>query len=522
MGATGATGPSGVAGVNGATGATGTAGIDGPTGPTGATGQTGLTGATGPSGTAGSNGATGATGATGPAGATGAGVTGATGPSGAAGSTGPQGSTGATGAGGAQGYWGNFWSSQSQTAAAPNTGYAITLNNTDPDSSGVSIVSGSRVTFANAGVYSITFSVQWVNQGTQIHDANIWLAKNGTAVPDTDSRWSVVQTHGGIHGHAIGTVNYVLKLTAGEYIELYWQTDDVDISLEAIAAAAPAPAIPSIILTAAQVMYTQLGPSGATGPTGVQGATGVQGVSGATGVQGVSGPTGPTGPTGASGLQGATGAGSAGIGILTEFVGDGTTSQFFPISGYLGTDAASYLVTIDAAVQHPGAVNGGYTISAANGGTIDFASPPATGALLAVRIVRGEQGATGPGGGPTGATGPTGPEFTTLTISSFGSASTNTVSGYAPALTDNGKQIEIYNLSQTCTVTLPSDATTALPVGAQILFVQGGPGQLLFAAGSGATIKSYGSSFRTVGQEITVCAVKCAANTWRLLGDLTA
>jgi hypothetical protein len=179
-------------------------------------------------------------------------------------------------------------------------------------------------------------------------------------------------------------------------------------------------------------------------------------------------------------------------------------------------------VTIDAAVQHPGTVNGGYTISAANGGTISFASPPATGALLAVRVVRGEQGATGPGGGPTGATGPTGPEFTTLTIAVTGAAGTNTVSGYAPALSDNGKQIEIYNLSQTCTVTLPSDSTTAFPIGAQILFVQGAPGQLLFAAGVGATIKSYGSAFRTVGQEITVCAVKCAANTWRVVGDLTA
>jgi hypothetical protein len=407
-------------------------------------------------------------------------------------------------------------------------------------------VSGSRVTFANAGVYSITFSVQWVNTGNHIRDANIWLQKNGTALPDSDSRWSVVESHGGTDGHAIGAVNFVLKLNANDYIELYWQTTSTTISLQYVEALAPAPAIPSIILTATQVMYSQAGAtgatgaqgssgatgvqgaSGATGPqgpsgaTGVAGATGLQGPSGATGITGATGPQGATGVQGATGPQGATGVGAAGIGLLTEFVGDGATTDFFPITGYLGTDAASYLVTIDAAVQHPGAVNGGYTISAANGGTISFASPPATGALLAVRVVRGEQGATGPGGGPTGATGPTGPEFTTLTIAVTGAAGTNTVSGYAPALSDNGKQVEIYNLSQTCTVTLPSDSTTAFPVGAQILFVQGAPGQLLFAAGVGATIKSYGSAFRTVGQEITVCAVKCAANTWRVVGDLTA
>jgi hypothetical protein len=355
-----------------------------------------------------------------------------------------------------------------------------------------------------------------VNAGNQIHDANIWLQKNGTALPDSDSRWSVVGSHSGVDGHAIGTVNFILSLTAGDYIELYWQTGGTDISLQYVPALAPAPAIPSVIVTAAQVMYSQVGATGATGPAGATGIQGLDGVSGSVGA------TGQTGPQGATGAQGATGPGSAGIGILTEFTGDGSTASFFPINGYLGTDAASYLVTIDAGIQHPGATDGGYTISAANGGTVTFSSPPAIGTLLAVRIVRGEQGATGPLGGPTGATGATGPEFLTLSISSYGSAATNTVSSYAPVLSDSGKQIEIYNLSQVCTVTLPSDSTTAFPIGAQILFIQGGPGPILFAAGSGATIKAYNGYYRTAGTDIGACAVKCAANTWRILGDLIA
>jgi hypothetical protein len=233
--------------------------------------------------------------------------------SGATGATGPQGPSGISST---NAYWGAFWSTVDQTAAAINTGYPITYNSTDPDSAGVSIQSGSRVTFAVAGVYSVTFSVQWVNVGNQIQDASIWLAKNGTAVPDTDSRWSVVGSHGGVDGHAIGTVNYVLKLAAGDYLQLYWQTDSLDISLQQIAAIAPAPAIPSIILTAAQVLYGQLGPSGATGSTGPQGATGPQGVSGQPST--VPGPSGATGPSGA---QGATGPAAAGIGLLTEFTG---------------------------------------------------------------------------------------------------------------------------------------------------------------------------------------------------------
>jgi hypothetical protein len=152
-------------------------GADGATGSTGATGLSGNDGATGATGVAGTDGATGATGI---------------GASGATGATGPQGATGLTGAGGASGYWGSFWSTQNQTAAAINTAYPITYNNTDPDSIGVSIVANSRVNFQYTGVYSITFSVQWSNASNQIHDANIWLRKNGVNVDDTDSRWSVV------------------------------------------------------------------------------------------------------------------------------------------------------------------------------------------------------------------------------------------------------------------------------------------------------------------------------------------
>jgi hypothetical protein len=158
---------------------------------------------------------------------------------------------------GATGYWGSFWSTQDQTAASANTEYLITYNNTDADSTGVSIVSNSRVTFAYSGVYSIIYSVQWVNTANDIQDANIWLKKNGSNVADSDSKWSVVGRHGSVNGHAIGSVNYVLKVTAGDYLQLAWQTTSTSISIEADPAASPAPSIPSVILTATQVMNTQ-------------------------------------------------------------------------------------------------------------------------------------------------------------------------------------------------------------------------------------------------------------------------
>ena len=276
VGATGATGPTGPTGLTGATGATGAAStVTGPTGPTGAAST--VTGPTGPTGAAST-----VTGPTGPTGYTGAAST-VTGPTGATGATGPFGATGpagATGAGGALGYWGSFWSTQNQTAASTTTAYAVTLNNTDPDSNGVSIVSSSRVTHAYAGVYNLQFSIQFINVGNNDANTNVWFRKNGTDIPDSSSQVTVTAQHGGGSGQIIMALNLMLELAAGDYIELYWQTEDTDVSLETLAAGTTptTPQTPSVIFTSQQVMYTQVGPTGATGATG---STGPQGATGA-------------------------------------------------------------------------------------------------------------------------------------------------------------------------------------------------------------------------------------------------
>jgi hypothetical protein len=234
------------------------------------------------------------------------------------GPTGPTGATGATGAGGALGYWGSFWDTTTQTAASANTPYSIGLNSYDAANNGISVVSGSRVTFAYAGVYSLTFSIQFTNADTQIHDANVWLRKNDSGstgdVPDTDSKFSIISKHGGVNGSVIGTVNFVLPLAANDFIELVWSTTSTQVILETIAAGTSpvSPRVPSVVFTATQVMYTQLGPTGPTGATGATGLTGPTGPTGPTGSTGSIGPTGPTGSTGpttypASGVAVSTG-----------------------------------------------------------------------------------------------------------------------------------------------------------------------------------------------------------------------
>ena len=322
-GVQGTTGPTGVTGPVGVTGATGVQGTTGPTGPVGVTGPTGVTGPVGVTGATGVQGETGPTGVTGPVGVTGAtgvagvtGPTGVTGPVGVTGATGVgiTGATGAAGAGGALGYWGSFWDTTNQAPVAINTPQAVTLNSYDAANNGVTVASSSQVTFGYQGVYSITFSVQLTNRSTALGTSQFFLKKNGAILADTNSHYDVPDKQGSSFSSEILTVNFVLSLSANDYIQLFWQTTNANVSLETLPAGGTYPRTPSVILTATQVMYTQLGPTGATGvqgatgPIGVTGATGVAGVNGATGATGVAGVDGATGATGVTGVTGPVGA----------------------------------------------------------------------------------------------------------------------------------------------------------------------------------------------------------------------
>jgi len=157
------------------------------------------------------------------------------------------------------GYWGSFWDETSQTATA-NTATTILLRSRDTANRGVNVVSNSRITFDHAGVYSLTFSIQFTNDDTLIHDTNVWLRKNDSGssgdVPATDSKFSIIASHGGTPGNVIGTVNYVLPVIANDYLELMWATSNAQTYIHAEAAATSPfahPSIPGVICTVVQV-----------------------------------------------------------------------------------------------------------------------------------------------------------------------------------------------------------------------------------------------------------------------------
>jgi hypothetical protein len=261
-------------------------GAAGPTGPTGPGGEASNTGATGPIGATGPRGLSGPTGSTGVTGPSG--VTGPTGITGPTGHTGPTGPVGPVGAGGTIAYYGSYYDTTTQTG---NTGGTPMRMNTIDFQNGIQRVNDGSgnptiIQFDNVGVYNIEFSAQlhYTGGGGPGSTVNIWLRKGGVNVPNTDTRVSVPSNN----PYVVAAWNfYVNVAAAGEQYQLLWSTDNPNIQIQYSAASSPAPAIPSLIVTAGQVTYTQIGPTGATGPVGPTGHTGPTGSTGATGPSGL-------------------------------------------------------------------------------------------------------------------------------------------------------------------------------------------------------------------------------------------
>jgi hypothetical protein len=95
----------------------------------------------------------------------------------------------------------------------------------------------------------------------------LWLRKNGTDVPDSNTRVSVITNS----PYVVSAWDFILDVTTvGDYYELVWATDNHNIYISANTGNLGGPGIPSAIVTVIPVMHAEIGPTGATGATGVR------------------------------------------------------------------------------------------------------------------------------------------------------------------------------------------------------------------------------------------------------------
>lgn len=91
---------------------------------------------------------------------------------------------------------------------------------------------------------------------------------------------------------------------------------------------------------------------------------------------------------------------------------------------------------------------------------------------------------------------------------------------YTVILSDDGKMLEA-NSTLANTVTIPTDATTNFTIGSIITVLQIGVGQTSIVGASGVTVNGT-PGLKLRAQWSSVQVIKRAANTWVVIGDLSA
>ncbi|MEY4349112.1 MAG: hypothetical protein RL719_409, partial [Actinomycetota bacterium] len=154
-------------------------------------------------------------------------------------------------------YYGSFYDDATQPNPVANALHAMRFNQSTPGvngvfANGVSIVDGTKITFAHAGIYNIQFSAQMEKSTGGSDPMDIWLSYKGTALPATDTQFQLGTTK-----RFVAAWNFFVSAGAGDWYEINWISPDVTQDI----LAAPArtvngvtiPAIPSLILTVNQV-----------------------------------------------------------------------------------------------------------------------------------------------------------------------------------------------------------------------------------------------------------------------------
>lgn len=151
--------------------------------------------------------------------------------------------------------YGAFQDTTSQTGN-PLVPTVMTINTTDY-SSGVTLVSGTRLTAAVAGVYNLQWSGQFQNLDNSPQDVTVWIRVNGADVVGSAGLIGISQRKNvGVPSHVIAGWNYFVALTAGQYVEFVWVPTIVTTTIQAYPLSLGPPATPStssLVITMNQI-----------------------------------------------------------------------------------------------------------------------------------------------------------------------------------------------------------------------------------------------------------------------------
>ena len=126
-------------------------------------------------------------------------------------------------------YYGKFFSSSTQLNPVANAVNTISFPNTVL-SNGIT-TSGTGITFANAGVYTISYEVQAATTSGGGGNIDIWIS-NATNLPNSNS----ITTIAGGGNSLIINRSFLISVTANEVIQVKWSSPVSSMRLVATAA----------------------------------------------------------------------------------------------------------------------------------------------------------------------------------------------------------------------------------------------------------------------------------------------
>ena len=140
---------------------------------------------------------------------------------------------------------GLFFSTTSATAGAINTAYPIEFPITYLSNSvDIPAATPSRVYCRTSGIYNFQMTAQMTSNSSSAKQVYIWISRDGTDIGYSAHKYTI----SGSSVHQDVTWNFNIDMTAGQYLEFRWATDDTGAFFESIVPASPHPGVPSAVL----------------------------------------------------------------------------------------------------------------------------------------------------------------------------------------------------------------------------------------------------------------------------------
>ena len=145
-------------------------------------------------------------------------------------------------------YYGQFSRTTDTTPAAINTAYPIVMSGLDIGNGVVLGTPASRIVVPQSGLYTVSANLQLTSGSATDKNVWFWVRKNGTDIANS-ARLVTVSVN---NAYTTVSLREEVSLGANEYIELCWAADSTNVTLDAVAATAFAPAAPAVVVNVTQ------------------------------------------------------------------------------------------------------------------------------------------------------------------------------------------------------------------------------------------------------------------------------